>query len=639
MKERVRRFPSFVVAAVLAASASTTAQAQPTTLTVTPAYDPANVMTVTEGASVTFTFTLDAPVTADRTLNFSLLVTEDGTIFKAASHFLNAAGLTFETIPGQMQNSATLTRGRREYVLTIPTVDDNVSEGPELIGVSGASVNTVLQEIPALICVLDDDGGTQTCPSLNLGPPPLDNSVVTIALLQTGGWVSEAGGATFLLTRTAPGNLPELPVDVQVSATPRERVVSSDLGRRTVTFSAGRLRAELDVRAVNDQVATPDGRVTATVLSGPGYEVGSPSSAQIEIRDDDGDAPPDDGSGGGDDDDGGGDDDDGDDGGGDDGGGDGGGDGGVNFELDGAECGPELCVTRVGVRLTAEDKTRDVVERLWTTSDGQTGFRYRFRPVWPEPGCYTLSLEVKRANSEEKETTSRQVHVRPSDGRDDGACDDGDGAPSGADFLLLGADCQSGLCLVREGVLSAEDTTGGEVVERLWTTSDGQTSSSRTFRPDWSSPGYYVLTLRVTKADGSTGMKSQRMFLRPGEPKGNCRPGARNHCFLDERYLVEVEFTTPDRGTTAARNVYEGTNETGLFWFVDKANWEMIVKVIDGCDVNGHHWVYGASATDVGFVIKVTDTKSDAVREYRNEAGNAARAVTDAVAFSGACEP
>ncbi len=41
------------------------------------------------------------------------------------------------------------------------------------------------------------------------------------------------------------------------------------------------------------------------------------------------------------------------------------------------------------------------------------------------------------------------------------------------------------------------------------------------------------------------------------------------------------------------------TNESGLFWFFDDDNWEMLVKVLDGCGTNGHFWVFLAAATDV----------------------------------------
>ena len=65
--------------------------------------------------------------------------------------------------------------------------------------------------------------------------------------------------------------------------------------------------------------------------------------------------------------------------------------------------------------------------------------------------------------------------------------------------------------------------------------------------------------------------------------------------------------------------------------------WEVLLKVLDGCALNGHVWVFGASTTDLGYVIRVTDTATGKVKEYRNEPGTPAAAITDAKAFPDGC--
>ena len=62
-------------------------------------------------------------------------------------------------------------------------------------------------------------------------------------------------------------------------------------------------------------------------------------------------------------------------------------------------------------------------------------------------------------------------------------------------------------------------------------------------------------------------------------------------------------------------------------------------KVLDGCALNGHVWVFGATTTDLGYTIQVTDTATGAVREYRNEPGKPAAAITDSTAFPEGCRP
>ena len=60
--------------------------------------------------------------------------------------------------------------------------------------------------------------------------------------------------------------------------------------------------------------------------------------------------------------------------------------------------------------------------------------------------------------------------------------------------------------------------------------------------------------------------------------------------------------------------------------------------MLDGCTVNDHYWVYGASTTDRGYAIRVRDTATGAVREYRNDPGQPAAAITDAKAFLDSCK-
>ena len=87
----------------------------------------------------------------------------------------------------------------------------------------------------------------------------------------------------------------------------------------------------------------------------------------------------------------------------------------------------------------------------------------------------------------------------------------------------------------------------------------------------------------------------------------------------------------------AGRVVDAGTSDSGLFQFFDPENWEVLIKVLDGCRTNGRIWVLGASTTDLGYRIRVTDTVTGESRSYVNEPGRPAPAIVDTQAFSGAC--
>jgi hypothetical protein len=49
--------------------------------------------------------------------------------------------------------------------------------------------------------------------------------------------------------------------------------------------------------------------------------------------------------------------------------------------------------------------------------------------------------------------------------------------------------------------------------------------------------------------------------------------------------------------------------------------------------VNERFWVFAASTTDLGYAIRVEDTATGEVREYRAEPGTPASATTDMEAF------
>src|SRR5262245_13904143 len=76
------------------------------------------------------------------------------------------------------------------------------------------------------------------------------------------------------------------------------------------------------------------------------------------------------------------------------------------------------------------------------------------------------------------------------------------------------------------------------------------------------------------------------------------------------------------------------TRDAGYFWFFDPNNVEVVVKVLDGCPVNGRRWVFAAGLTDVHVVLIVTDTQTGASKTYVNPIGTAFLPIQDTDAFS-----
>ncbi len=113
-----------------------------------------------------------------------------------------------------------------------------------------------------------------------------------------------------------------------------------------------------------------------------------------------------------------------------------------------------------------------------------------------------------------------------------------------------------------------------------------------------------------------------------------CRATDTRLCLVEERFAVEVSFRDFADRRGAAHPLPIPSDDSGLFWFFTPENWELLVKVLDGCATNGHWWVFAAATTDVDYELRVTDTFTGRAITYRNELGRRAPAITDAGALS-----
>lgn len=106
-------------------------------------------------------------------------------------------------------------------------------------------------------------------------------------------------------------------------------------------------------------------------------------------------------------------------------------------------------------------------------------------------------------------------------------------------------------------------------------------------------------------------------------------------CLTPNRFNVSVKWWLVGAGTRGNGTVVPGSSSTsGLFWFFGADNWELLVKVLDGCGVNNRKWVFSAATTDQHYQLIVTDVRSGQTKRYFNYAGNSAPAITDTDAFA-----
>jgi hypothetical protein len=115
-----------------------------------------------------------------------------------------------------------------------------------------------------------------------------------------------------------------------------------------------------------------------------------------------------------------------------------------------------------------------------------------------------------------------------------------------------------------------------------------------------------------------------------------CVRNSTTHCFLNSRFRVEMTHWRFANGTTGAGQVVSGfyNDNSGLFYFNNASDWQMQIKVLNGCGLTNRYWVFFAATTNVEFTVRVTDTKTGTVRTYFNPLGNPAPPLQDTSAFA-----
>jgi subtilase family serine protease len=112
-----------------------------------------------------------------------------------------------------------------------------------------------------------------------------------------------------------------------------------------------------------------------------------------------------------------------------------------------------------------------------------------------------------------------------------------------------------------------------------------------------------------------------------------CAASASTLCLNNNRFEVKATFDAGGGNSGTAQTVAL-TDDTGYLWFFAAANVEAVVKVLNGCALGAHYWVFAGGLTNVNVVMKVRDTQTGAVRTYANPSNTAYLPLQDTAAFS-----
>ncbi len=121
-------------------------------------------------------------------------------------------------------------------------------------------------------------------------------------------------------------------------------------------------------------------------------------------------------------------------------------------------------------------------------------------------------------------------------------------------------------------------------------------------------PDLFGVPVALTPPPGVKSLE-QSFFIR-------CQPATDVLC-LEQIYEIRVRWKD-FQGREGVGQQVKLTPNTGYFWFFDEENLEVMVKVLDARQVNGHYWVFFGSLTNVEFTLTVKDTFNGTVRTYTN---------------------
>lgn len=151
--------------------------------------------------------------------------------------------------------------------------------------------------------------------------------------------------------------------------------------------------------------------------------------------------------------------------------------------------------------------------------------------------------------------------------------------------------------------------------------------------------GRYDFRVRAWNRSGGRNSGVTTIVLGTAEYT-DCVPSAAQITF-EHGYTVSmcIEYQKDGEAVQAdAKNFDLDSRESGLLYFFDQDNAEVLVKVLDACAINGHRWVFVAPVTTLAFNLYIDETATEERWTHRNPKGDpTATTASDIQAFP--CEP
>ena len=131
----------------------------------------------------------------------------------------------------------------------------------------------------------------------------------------------------------------------------------------------------------------------------------------------------------------------------------------------------------------------------------------------------------------------------------------------------------------------------------------------------------YTFRLRTRADGGKTSAWSEEVSATTGDASGACRTGEQYLCLSEGRFEIQAHWKNHlEEGVFGAATAVpiDVSDESGMFWFFNSTNIELVVKTLDGRQLNGHYWVFFGALSDVEYWVTVRDTLGGGRRTYHN---------------------
>lgn len=144
---------------------------------------------------------------------------------------------------------------------------------------------------------------------------------------------------------------------------------------------------------------------------------------------------------------------------------------------------------------------------------------------------------------------------------------------------------------------------------------------------------FYLFRVRAQGSGGAASAPSNQVGIATLGEVAPCVAGPVTLCMNGGRFRAQLDWRTSESFGNGKAVPVPSAPDSGLFYFFTDNNLEMLIKVLNGCGINNHYWVFYAATTNVEFAVVVTDTLNGRTAAYFNPLGTPAPPVQDTSAF------